>query len=261
MTRKRDRIIWKLVRERYKGEIVIRLALLLSIAYATISCFMLRCNPININPVILDIMATFDEVIRNCCYSVIAGTVFYFLNDFYKNIYSLVDTYNSMYPELYKLWLKVYQLILSLSDYKYDISHKDDVYNLLLTSFIKEDDIHKAVFRKVEIPYDKCHLLLCLWTDVNTDRRKFLETHGNIISREEYSKLNYNEYDASVDILKESMPEIEHYEKDMTVSISNHYIRKTIFLICTIKNDLVTMANKYSKFYYENQKGIITDVF
>lgn len=261
MTRKRDRIIWKLVRERYKGEIVIRLALLLSIAYATISCFMLRYNPIDINPVILDIMATFDEVIRNCCYSVIAGIVFYILNDFYKNIYSLVDTYNGMYPELYKLWLKVYQLILSLNEYKYDESPKDDVYNLLLANFVKEDDIHQAGFGNVEIPYDKGHLLLFLWTDVNTERRKFLETYGNIISRNEYSKLNNNEYDVGVDILKEAIPQIEHYEKDMTVTISNHCIQRTIFLICILKNDLVTMANKYSKFYYENQKGIRTDVF
>lgn len=261
MKRKRNRIIWKLIREKYKNEVFVISALLLSITYTIVSSFCLRCSPLIINSTILDIMASLDEVIRNCCYGVIAGIVFYFLNDFYKSTYSLIDTYNRMFPELYKVWLKIYQLIFTLSDQKYDISHKDDVYNFLLANFVKEDDIHKENFKNIETPYDKCHLLLWLWTDVNIERKKFLEIYGNIISREEYSKLNYNEYDVSIDMLKAVISETEHYEKEPTVSIPNRYIQRTIFLICTLKNDLVIMANKYSKFYYETRRGIRTDVF
>ena len=110
----RNKAIGQLLRQGAKNERMVLWALSFSVIYALVSNFLTHCPPLPLSANILDIMASIDETIRNCCYGIIAGISFYLLNDFYKNAYKKVDIYNDMYPNLYNLWLKPYQLVLAL---------------------------------------------------------------------------------------------------------------------------------------------------
>jgi len=251
-------IIKQLVLERLRDERVVLTILCIAIFYALVSNILLHVPPLRINPILLDMMASLDDVIRNCCYGVVASIAFYFLNDYYKKIESKVDEYCGMYPDLYELWLKVYQLVLALSNQKCvsKQNQKETIDDIV--QYVCKNNIDS---RDLEVEVDIYHTMLLLWTELFKEKKKFLEVYGNTISREEYFKLNDNEYATSLEILNDAMPKMNNYEKGMTVSISSHYLQRTIYLIVKYKSDLAKMVNKYSRYYYGNQRGIRTDAF
>ena len=256
--RTRKAIIRNLICERLKEECVMLTIFFFAFTYALLSNILLHVPPLRINPILLDVMASIDDVFRNCCYGVVAGIAFYFLNDFYKTIESKVDEYSGMYPDIYELWLKAYQLVLALSDHKcISKQEQNETFDYIMQNICKMDREERVL--KVEIGI--YHTMLLLWTESIKDKKKFLEVYGTTIMREEYFKLNDNEYAASLEILNDAMPKVDYFERGMTVTISSHYLQRTIYLIVKYKSDLAEMVNKYSRYYYGNQRGIRTDAF
>jgi hypothetical protein len=215
-----------------------------------------------LSPNVLDVMASIDETLRNCCYGVIAGIAFYLVNDLYKNAYKKVDLYNAMYPNLYNLWLKTYQLILTVNNCELDKTHSNDELLLSIMSNLcklsEEGTFHRL---NLDIPADKFHVLYILWSDALKDKDKFLEVYGHTIEREEYSKLNDKELDNSIERLKENVPNDEQIAKAKMIKISNYDIKRAIYLMLDYKSDLASMVNKYSIYYYGNQRGVRKDAF
>ena len=250
------------MREMKHKETLVVCVLVFCIIYALVSNCLTHCSPLNLNPCILDSMASIDETLRNCCYSIIASATFYLLNDFYKNAYRKVDLYNDMYPSLYRLWLKVYQLVLSINSFELGETltneelHASIIKNL---SVDKEEDLSRSI--NIDIRPDLFHIIYVMWEDALKDKEKFLEVYGHVIEREEYSKLNDKELDISLERIKAIYPGDEHIAKGLPITMSSYDIQRAIYLILKYKSDLASMVNKYSIYYYGEERGIRKDAF
>lgn len=257
----RYKVLTKLLIEGLFNEFPLLFICSLAIIYAFVSNFLLSFPPLNISETTLHVLSSIDVVLRNCCYGIVAGVIFYFINDFFKNIVKNIDSYNEMYPDVYNLWLKSHQLVLALSGYKYNESHDQETVMGLMTSyFYGKKKLHRS-YSKISIDLDRFHLLVILWTEANKDKNKFLDAYGPIISRSEYSKLNDKELDTSLERITAIMPNVDYFEKGMTVEVWDNDIQRVLFLILNYKSCLVNMVNKYSKYYYADERGIRKDAF
>ena len=248
--------------QRLKKDTMVLCILAFSVIYAMVSNILTHFSPLNLSPNVLDIMASIDETMRNCCYGVIVSITFYLINDFYKNAYKKVDLYNDMYPSLYNLWLKIYQLVLAINNHQLDESlNNDTLHASIITNLCGE--INEETTRKIDrnVSADMFHILYTLWSDAIKDKNKFLEVYGHIVEREEYSKLNDKELEISVKRLKEYVPKEEQITKAMPITIRDYDIERPVYLILKYKTDLASMVNKYSVYYYGNQRGVRTDAF
>jgi len=256
----RNKAILRLMHQGYKKEGIVLFVLSFSLIYALVSNLLTHCTPMPLPTKVLDILASIDETFRNSCYGLIASTAFYLAIDFYKSSYKMIDIYNDMYPSLYNLWLKTYQLVCALNNFNIDKAQKnEELQASIIENFcnqVKEEPINRTT-RKISS--DLFHLLYVQWEDALKDKRKFLETYGHILEREEHAKLNDKELDTSLERLKEYVPSDEQIAKAIT--IRDYDIQRAIYLILKYKTDLASMVNKYSVFYYGDQRGIRKDAF
>lgn len=258
----RNKAIWQLIRQKIIKERMVLYVLTFSLIYALVSNILTHCSPLNLPTSALGVMASIDETLRNCCYGVIASITFYLINDFYKNVYKKVDLYNDMYPSIYRLWLKVYQLLLAINNFELDETLTNDALQASIIKNLrmnKKDDSSRNV--NIDIRANLFHIINVIWEDSIKDKEKFLEVYGHIIEREEYSKLNDKELDISVERLKEYTPDDEHNVKALPITIRDYEIQRAIYLIIKYKSDLASMVNKYSIFYYGKERGIRKDAF
>lgn len=258
----RNKAIRRLMRLGYKREGIVLCVLAFSGIYALVSNLLTHCPTLPLPSNVLDIMASVDETFRNCCYGLIASITFYLLIDFYKYSYKKVDVYNDMYPSLYKLWMKIYQLVLALNDRKLEKSqNNDELLSSIVANLCKQAEKESTHRMTREISSDMFHLLFVLWSDALKDKEKFLETYGHTIEREEYAKLNDKELDTSLERLKEYVPNDEEIVKSIPITIRDYDIQRVVYLILKYKADLASMVKKYSIFYYGDQRGIRKDAF
>lgn len=137
----RNKAIWQLIRQKIIKERMVLYVLTFSLIYALVSNILTHCSPLNLPTSVLGVMASIDETLRNCCYGVIASITFYLINDFYKNVYKKVDLYNDMYPSIYRLWLKVYQLLLAINNFELDDTLTNDALQASIVPQKKVDMI------------------------------------------------------------------------------------------------------------------------
>ena len=258
----RIKAIWRLMRQMRHKETLVICVLFVCMIYALVSNLLTHCSPLNLPSNVLDCMDSFDETLRNCCYGIIASATFYLLNDFYKNAYKKVDLYNDMYPSLYRLWLKVYQMVLPINNRELDETLTNEE---LLASIIKNLRVHKEEETSrsinIDIRPDLFHIIYVMWDDALKDKEKFLEVYGHVIEREEYSKLNDKELDISLERIKAIYPGDEHIAKGLPITMRDYDIQRAIYLILKYKSDLASMVNKYSIYYYGEERGIRKDAF
>ena len=258
----RNVAILRLMRQGYKREGIVLFVLSFSLIYALASNILTHCTPLPLPTNVLDILDSIDVTCRNACYGLIASTAFYLFNDFYKNSYKKVDIYSDMYPSLYNLWLKIYQLVFALNNFNIDESlNNEDLQASIITNFCKQVKEESTNRTTRKISSDLFHLLYVEWDDALKDKEKFLETYGHILEREEHAKLNDKELDTLLERLREYVPSDEQIAKAKPLTIRDYDIQRAIYLILKYKADLASMVNKYSIFYYGEQRGIRKDAF
>lgn len=261
----RNKAIWQLMCQNAKKESNVLCIGTLSFLYAIVSNLLEQYSLLPFSNNTLYVLSSLDVTIRNCCYGLVAGITFYLLNDFYKNAYKKVDLYNDMYPSLYRLWLKIYQLILAINNHTLDQTQSnDELHSSIITNLCgiqDKGDEHTARKMTQEILACDYHLLFVMWSDISKDKEKYLKTYGHIITREEYSKLDDKELDIMGERLSENVPNDEQIRNGMSITIRNYDIQRAIYLILTFKTDLALMVNKYAINYYDDQIGIRKDAF
>lgn len=254
----REKIIWQLFCKRVGEETYLIYSLGGAFVYLFISMLISRYCSCCTNPPL--IWLSVDGFLRNFSYGLITSILFYYLIDFFRNVKKNVDTYNEMFPDLYNLWLKAFQLILEVSDFKYKDSYSEEEALNIIYKNISGHKIGETNALCDRIDIGVFHSLMVSWSEVNNRRKKFLDVYGSTISREEYSKLVDYEFITSVDYLAETMPSVEHFEKGMTVVVNSREMQHTIYLIWMCKSYLTEMVNKYSEYYYGNSYNIRIDM-
>ena len=254
----RAQIYCREMRKKFFEERILRLALYITIPYTLISNFLSHCPPLSMDYWILSIMDSLDVVIRNCCYGVIAGIAFYFFNDFHKSIGSKIDKYNGMFSELHKLWWGIYNPLSNVNSNTYDES-KDIITNIqYIYQYLYENKTGKEINAQtiLEIPRDRLSYINYKWQTAQEEKKKFLEIYGNIISREEYSRMAYSEYDISIEVLKTAFSDIMVIDEKEYVCITERNLQRALYLMVQFEKDLAKMVNKYFEFYYGDYKSI-----
>ena len=258
----RNKAIKRLIGLQLEREKIVLWILVSAVVYALISNFLTLVSPLHTTSCIWNFLASCDETMRNCCYGVIAGISFYLINDFYKNIYKKVDSYNEMYPSLFELWWNLRSLIISINDYKIDRNMSNEELKTSIITYLSHESGEEQLSRRFrEIPAQKYQLLCDLWDEASKNKMKFLETYGHIITREEYAKLNDRELDISVDRLNQYTLDDKIILRETKIIISERDIQRAIYLIVRYKTDLALMVNKYSNYYYGYQKGLKQEAF
>lgn len=257
----RNKAIKRLFRLELKEEKMLRWVLRCSFAYALLSNILLECPALPLPSQVLYIMASIDETLRNFCYGLFASTIFYILIDFYKNKCKTVDARNEMYPSLYTLWHKSYQLVLTLNNQALDKTLSDKELLSSINSSLCGQEEGKSSPSTCKISADKIHFLYIFWSDLLKDKVKFLDLYGSLISSEEYSQLNDKELDYSIEVLNEYLPSDDQIRKAETITVRKHSIQRAIYLIITFKRNLANMVNKYSVYYYDDEIGIKRNAF
>jgi len=257
----RNKAIKRLFLLEFKEEKMLRWILRCSFVYALLSNILLKCPALPLPSPILYVMASIDETLRNFCYGIFASTLFYLFIDFYKNKCRTVDARNEMYPNLYTLWHKSYQLVSILNNHALDeiLSDEELLSSINLNLCGKEDE--ESGPSSCKMSSSKFHTLFIFWSDLLKDKDKFLDIYGSVISTEEYSQLNDKELDYSIEVLKEYLPSDDQIRNAKTITIRKHSIQRAIYLIVTLKRSLAKMVNKYSVNYYDDEIGIKREAF
>jgi hypothetical protein len=229
--------------------------LLIAFIYALVSNILYKCEPLPIDASILSIMDSVDEVIRNFCYGIGASVCFYLFHDVIRGHRKTVDTYNEMFEELHKLWWSIRSPLMILCDdiFKYP-QDKESLVQRLYLRFCKTKKENRTYTSVTKLPISDVHFLLNTWTNVMTEKKKFLEVFGNVISREEFLKINNSEYDDCWQRLKGIMPEVEIFEKGQVINMRDYDILMTSRLMLEFQSDLAKMVNKYSIYDYSDSK-------
>ena len=251
----KNKVLCQTLRARMKGEHFAFGFLLIAFVYALASNIFYKCEPLSINTRLLSIMDSVDGVIRNFCYGIGASVCFYLFHDVIRNHRKTVETYNDMFEELHKLWWSIRSPLMILCE---DIfKHPQDKEALIQKLYLrfcktKKEQITLASITKLSV--SDVHYLLTTWVLVMDEKKKFLEVYGNVISREEFLKINNIEYDYCLQTLKEVMPKMETFEKGQMINMLDLDIMMTSKLMLELQSDLAKMVNKYSVYDYSDSK-------
>lgn len=250
----RSKVIRRILKLKLKDERIAKWSFIIASIYALISNFLYRCPPLNIDPTILNVMASVDDVIRNCCYGVMASISFYIFHDFIENHKAKVDLYNDMFEELDKLHCRVQWFIKSACNNQFD--EKQDIEQTVKGIYshlcINEKENFTGISTN-KIPIHDFYHVQTEWSFIQSQKKKFLEAYGNDINRVEFFKLNSSEYDISNERLTNAMPEVETFEEGMTVTIRDYDILRASRLFVEFYLDLSKMVEKYSIYKYSKK--------
>ena len=251
----KDKVLCQTLRDRMKKERLAFGILLIAFVYALASNILYKCEPLSIDPRLLSIMYSIDGVIRNFCYGIGASVCFYLFHDVIRNHRKTVETYNDMFEELHKLWWSIRSPLMILCEdiFKYP-QDKEVLTQKLYLRFCKTKKEQITLAGVTKLSVSDVHYLLTTWTLVMDEKKKFLEVYGNVISREEFLKINNIDYDYCLQRLKEVMPEMETFGKDQVVNMRDFDIMMTSKLMIELQSDLAKMVHKYSIYDYSDSK-------
>lgn len=212
---------------------------------------------------------TINEIAKNVGYSLIACVIFFLINDVFNNVVKHVDTYNTLYGELYPLWLKSYQMELFMRGYEYeqDITNEErlkTIFQYLIPNQIKVplsiDDSMKMMGNTIIVRADDMSVIAINGEALKKDLDNFLEVFGSTITIQEYSKIRR----VNIDYAIESANEILSKDglNEPTRMIDTYWLKfsSVIFPFMQLKDILTEIANHYNNYYYSDKHGIRKDV-
>lgn len=153
-------------------------------------------------------------------------------------------------------------MVFALNNYKLDESqNNEEMFSSIVSNLCGVTEEKTSFSSKSNIPAGMVHLLNIQWPDILKDKEKFLKVYGDVITKEEYFKLNDKELDTSVERLKEYSPNDEQIVSGEKIKIRDYDIQRAIYLILNFKTDLAVMVNQYSAYYYSDARDVRKDAF
>ncbi len=254
-TKYKEKVLCQTLKARMKEERLAFGILLIAFVYALASNILSKCEPLSIDTRLLSIMDSVDGVIRNFCYGIGASVCFYLFHDVIHNHRKTVEANNNMFEELHKLWwsIRLPLMILCEDIFKYP-QDKEALIQKLCLRFCKTKKEQITLAGVTKLSVSDVDYLLTTWTLVMDEKKKFLEVYGDVISREEFLRINNINYDYCLQRLKEVMPKMEISGKDQIVNMRDFDIVMTSKLMLELESDLAKMVNKYSIYDYSDSK-------
>lgn len=215
------------------------------------------------------LLYTINEIAKNVGYSLIACVIFFVINDVCNNVVKHIDTYNTLYEELYPLWLKSYQMELYMRGYKYeqDITNEErlkTIFEYLIPNQIKVPlssyDSMKMMGKTITVRADAMSVIAINGVTLKKDLDNFLEVFGSTITIQEYSKIRRVNIDYAIESANEIL--LKDGLNEPTRKIDTNWLKfsSIIFPFMQLKDILTEIANHYNNFYYSDKHGIRKDV-
>ncbi len=215
------------------------------------------------------LLYSINEIVKNVGYSLIACVIFFVINDVFNNVVKHVDTYNTLYGELYPLWLKSYQMELYMRGYKYeqDITNEErlkTIFEYLIPNQIKfplsSDETMKMMGKTITVRADDMYVIAINGEALKKDLDNFLEVFGSTITIQEYSKIRRVNIDYAIESANEILSKDGLNEPTRMIDTKLLKFSSIISPFMQLKDILTELANHYNNFYYSDKHGIRKEV-
>jgi len=251
--RTRSHIIKHELQQRFLQEKTLIGVFIVALTYSLISNIVSRCCPIECTAELTNIGNAIDELFRNICYGVLAGVIFYVINDIYKNVVRRIPEMDKMFCELLELQVHSWSFLEKISHNNYDRRmDREHTFQCIMKNLCNEDvefPCIGGVFKMRTIKVEDCVVLVNDWREAIRKQRVFLETYGDLLDRNEKQILN-NFYDNFVgDIISYLNIEIENADGEC-IQVSEHHITIIVNRIIGLKIYLTDLAKKYIQYNY-----------
>lgn len=238
---------------RLTQEKVLICLLVFSLAYALISNIISRYCHIECVAELSNMGNAIDELLKNICYSIIAGIVFYIINDLYKNVVKRVSEMDKMFHELLYLQVNANILLSYISSDKYEKSmSREQAFQCIMKYMCNEDidfNIVGSVSKTRTIAVNVIAILVDKWREIKKMQATFLVTYGDLLEREDILKLNRcNDYLDS-EMIDYLLKQLENTNEEF-VQILEHDIAFIVNRFIGYKMYLTNLAKKYIHYNY-----------
>lgn len=252
-TRTHHQIIMREMLLRFKQERTLVRLFLAALVYSLISNIVSKCCPIECDIAVANMGNAVDELVKNICYSIIAGVIFYFINDIYRGVVNRVSDMDNMFRELVSLYSNARDVLLIISNSSCNNNmDRKEVYKCVMKHLCDEDvefHLFGNPYKSHTIGVDDCAILVSRWKDECKKQRDFLAVYGELLEKQEVYRLN--DYDDSLvnDIASCLSKEIEKTSSEY-FQISDYNITVLVNRIIHYKYYITNLAKKYVRYNY-----------
>lgn len=252
-TKTRSQVQRMLLLQRLGNEKMLLLLLFFAFAYSLASNIISKCCPIDCDPQWANIGNALDDVIKNISYGIFVGVFFYIVNDVYKNVVEKTKNLNRIAHELFKLQFHAYSMVYDLCDEEYDKNMSEEqLFQCIMTKLCNEDDefhLIGSILKTRHISTEKLTFLIDKWEEANTMRNLFLNTYGDLITRDEFFNLNgFGNSWASV-LIRRGEELIRNFDRE-EIDVNDRDIAGIVNCIVRYKFTLTDLTRKYLKYSY-----------
>ena len=248
-----SQILKRELRLRFLQEKNVIVLFIISISYSFISNIISKCCPIECVAMIANIGNAIDELLRNICYSIMAGVIFYVFNDLYRNVVKRIPEMDKMFCELLELQVYSWDFLKQISHNNYDRSmSREQAFQCVMKNICDEDVEFQrigSVFRMRTIKVEDGFVIVDNWKEANRMLSVFLGSYGDLLDRKEkqiLSNFNDNQIRGIISYLN---MEIENADGEL-IQVSEHYIAIIVNRIIGHKIFLTDLAKKYIQYNY-----------
>lgn len=251
--RTRPQIVKHEILLRLKQEKTLICLFITALVYSLISNIISKFCPIECDVKLANIGNTIDELLRNICYSILAGVIFYLINDLYKNVVKRVYEIDQMFHELLNLQLRAWNFLSTIGNNKYDRNmSREQAFQCIMKNICNEDvefNIMGSFLKFHAIEVGDCVTIVDKWRELNKMQATFLVTYGDLLERKEILILNRcNDYSVS-EIIDYLNFQLENTHEEF-VQVREHDIALVVNRIIGYKIYLTDLAKKYIHYNY-----------
>ncbi len=251
--RTRAQILRREMESRIMQDIVLFTIFCISLLYALISSIVSKCCPIECETHLANLGNALNDVLTNICYSIVAGSIFYFINDLYKSVFKKVHDYNEMFSKLYFLQFNSYKLLHTLIEDKYDKNmNRQELFQCDMETLCHEKDeytIIGSVTKSRFVHVDTISLIIDKWKEIVSMSEDFKNVYGDLLTREELYAINRYHNDLTAVLMDNISTHIMNTNQEC-LEILDYDISTIIKDVVVCKILLSDLAKKYINYSY-----------
>lgn len=249
-----SQILKREIRKWIEKEIILKNLFAIALCYSLVSTIISRCCPIECSAEIANIGNAIDELLKNICYSVLAGIIFYVINDVYKNLITRISETDKMFYELLSLQVSASSALSMLSGDNYDKSmNREQTYQSIMKYLINENVDYRIIGSVTKIRcirMEDCMAIVGKWKDIMKMQKDLVAVYGDLLERDEVRILNNLDDNMVQEVIDYLDVQIDNRDNHEYVKIRDCDITIVINRIIGYKEYLTKLAKKYVNYSY-----------